>query len=408
MHVRGRLNVRQLPSLIEPGVYADGGGLYLRVRKSQRRERDMSTPPTRSWLYVCMINGLRREIGLGSVLDVSLAKARDLASDARSAFREGRDPVEYRRRAKREVLARITFGEFADDLIDDIENGFRNEKHRKQWRSTLKTHASLLTSKPIGEIDTDDVVEVLKPIWLKLPETASRVRGRIERILDAAKAKGHREGENPARWRGHLDLLLPRRSKTTQGHHAALPFAEVGEFMADLAEREALAARALEFTILTAARSGETLGAIWAEFDLDKAQWTIPADRMKAGAEHQVPLSVETVSLLRDLRPKNPEAGDLVFQSASGTKLSNMSMAMLLRRMDRGSITVHGFRSTFRDWAGETTKFAREDVEMALAHAIESKTERAYRRGRALEKRRKLMSAWAGYCLAKRTTSASA
>ena len=407
MHVRGRLNVRQLPSLSEPGIYADGGGLYLRVRKSQRRQGETSTPPTRSWLYICMVNGRRREVGLGSILDVSLAKARDLASDTRTAFRQGRDPIEERRQEKNEVGAQITFGEFADALIDDIENGFRNEKHRKQWRSTLKMHASSLTNKVIGEINTNDILEVLKPIWLKLPETASRVRGRIERILDAAKAKGHRDGENPARWRGHLDLLLPRRPKATKGHHAALPFGEIADFMDDLRRREALAARTLEFTILTAARSGETFGAIWAEIDLDQALWTVPADRMKAGAEHQVPLSPNVVSLLRKLRPKKTKPEDLVFQSAAGAKLSNMSMAMLLRRMDRSSITVHGFRSTFRDWAGETTKFAREDVEMALAHAIESKTERAYRRGRALEKRRKLMSAWARHCLAKREVSPS-
>lgn len=247
------------------------------------------------------------------------------------------------------------------------------------------------------------MLEVLKPIWLELPETASRVRGRIERILDAAKAKGLRSGENPARWRGHLDLLLPRRPKSTKGHHAALPFGDVGEFMEDLAGRDALAARALEFTILTAARSGETLGATWAEIDLDQALWTVPAERMKAGAEHQVPLSRAVVSLLRHLRTKRVKPDDLIFQSAAGGKLSNMAMAMLLRRMERGSITVHGFRSTFRDWAGETTQFAREDVEMALAHTIESKTERAYRRGRALEKRRKLMNAWADYCLAKRS-----
>ena len=407
MHVRGRLNVRQLPSLTEPGIYADGGGLYLRVRKSQRRQGETSTPPTRSWLYICMVNGRRREVGLGSILDVSLAKARDLASDTRTAFRQGRDPIEERRQEKNEVGAQITFGEFADALIDDIENGFRNEKHRKQWRSTLKMHASSLTNKVIGEINTNDILEVLKPIWLELPETASRVRGRIERILDAAKAKGHRDGENPARWRGHLDLLLPRRPKATKAHHAALPFGEIADFMDDLRRREALAARALEFTILTAARSGETFGAIWAEIDLDQALWTVPADRMKAGAEHQVPLSPNVVSLLRKLRPKKTKPEDLVFQSAAGAKLSNMSMAMLLRRMDRSSITVHGFRSTFRDWAGETTKFAREDVEMALAHAIESKTERAYRRGRALEKRRKLMSAWARHCLAKREVSPS-
>lgn len=388
MHVRGRIHVRQLPSLTEPGVYADGGGLYLRVRPSR----------TRSWIYICMIKGKRREMGLGSILDVPLAKAREKAAEARTAFLEGRDPIVERAAIDPPEGIKLTFGAFADALIDDIEGGFRNEKHRKQWRSTLKTHAGSLIDKAIDDIATDDVVGVLKPIWLDLPETASRVRGRIERVLDAAKAKGHREGENPARWRGHLDFLLPRRSKLTKGHHAALPFADIADFMRDLVGRPALAARALEFTILTAARSGETLGATWSEIDLDQAIWTVAADRMKAGVEHQVPLSDKAISILRQLRPRSPTAGELVFQGTAGAKLSNMSMAMLLRRMDRTTITVHGFRSTFRDWAGETTQFAREDVEMALAHTIESKSERAYRRGRALEKRRNLMDAWVRYC----------
>ncbi|ODU21794.1 MAG: integrase [Sphingomonas sp. SCN 67-18] len=388
MHVRGRIHVRQLPSLTKPGVYADGGGLYLRVRPSL----------TRSWIFICMIKGRRREMGLGSILDVSLAQARDKASVARAAFLEGRDPIAERAASTQPEAAPVTFGEFADALIDTIEGGFRNEKHRKQWRSTLKTHAASLIDKAITDIDTDDVVDVLRPIWLDLPETASRVRGRIERVLDAAKAKGHRQGENPARWRGHLDLLLPRRSKVVKSHHAALPFTGIVDFMNDLRKRPALAARALEFTILTAARSGETLGATWAEIDLEAALWTVPAERMKAGAEHQVPLSGEAVAILRVLRPKKPKPGELVFQRPIGGKLSNMSMAMLLRRMDRTSITVHGFRSTFRDWAGETTQFAREDVEMALAHVIESKSERAYRRGRALDKRRELMTAWANFC----------
>lgn len=392
MHVRGRIHVRQLPRLTKPGVYADGGGLYLRVRPTG----------SRSWIYICMVNGRRREMGLGSALDVSLSQARDKALAARTAFREGRDPIAERAAAKSAQIKATTFGEFADQLISDIEGGFKNEKHRKQWRSSLQTHAALLMAKAIGDIETDDVLEVLKPIWLDLHETASRVRGRIERILDAAKAKGLRSGENPARWRGHLDLLLPRRPKTAIAHHAALPFGEIGEFMNDLGRRDALAARALEFTILTAARSGETLGAIWSEVDLDRALWTIPGERMKAGFEHQVPLSSEAVSLLQQLRPQKVEPDDLIFQSVTGAKLSNMSMAMLLRRMGRGSITVHGFRSTFRDWAGEKTQFAREEVEMALAHAVKSKTERAYRRGRALEKRRQLMGSWAHYCLAKR------
>jgi integrase len=388
MHFRGRLHRRQLPGLTRPGVYADGAGLYLRVRPSG----------TRSWIFVCMVKGKRREMGLGSILDVPLAKAREKAGSARAAFLEGRDPIAERAATRTVKAAPTTFGTFADDLIDDIQEGFRNEKHRKQWRSTLKTHATALLAMPITEIDTDAVVEVLKPIWLTKPETASRVRGRIERVLDAAKAKGLRTGENPARWRGHLDLLLPRRPKTSKTHHAALRLTDVGDFMCDLRSRPALAARALEFTILTAARSGETLGMTWAEIDLDRALWTVPAERMKAGVEHQVPLSAQTIAILKAVRPKSVQPSHLVFHSAAGKNLSNMSMSMLLRRMGRDDITVHGFRSTFRDWAGEKTSFPREVVGMALAHTIESKAERAYRRGRSLEKRREVMDAWSRYC----------
>lgn len=388
MHLRGRLHVRQLPTLLKPGVYADGGGLYLRVRPSG----------TRSWIFICMIKGRRREMGLGSLFDVPLSKAREKAAEARTAFLDGRDLIAERAAAPAPEADPVTFGAFSEDLIDDIQEGFRNEKHRKQWRSTLQTHAAPLLERPLAAIDTNAIVEVLKPIWLAKPETASRVRGRIERVLDAAKAKGHRKGENPARWRGHLDLLLPRRPKTSANHHAALAFADIGDFMRGVAERTAMAARALEFTILTAARSGETLGMTWGEVDLDRALWTVPAERMKAGVEHQVPLSARAIAILKGVRPKRARGAEFVFRSEAGRKLSNMSMTMLLRRMGRGDITVHGFRSTFRDWAGETTSFAREVVEMALAHTIESKAERAYRRGRSLEKRRELMEAWAVYC----------
>lgn len=395
MHTRSRLNVRQVQSLKAPGVYSDGGGLYLRVR----------TGGSRSWLFIASIDGRRREIGLGSGIDISLAKARERAFTIRTAIVEGREP-RYREPAERgvEIEKATTFGPFAEALIDDIEVGFRNEKHRKQWRATLKTHAAPILETALADVSTDDVVAILKPIWLSKPETASRVRGRIERVLDAAKAKGLRSGENPARWRGHLDVLLPRRAKTEQEHHAALPFDEIAAFIADLAERPAMAARALEFTILTAARSGETLGMRWSEVDLDAGVWSVPGDRMKAGAAHQVPLSSRAKALLLALLPNdNPKDEDFVFKGQSRGMLSNMAMAMLLRRMGRDEITVHGFRSTFRDWAGERTSFAREDIEMALAHTIESKAERAYRRGRALEKRRELMNAWADFSSTPRT-----
>ena len=383
-----RLTVKGVQAESQPGVHADGDGLYMRVRDSG----------TKSWLYIGMLKGKRREIGLGAIRHVSLAEAREKASELRASFRAGLDPVAERERLKAAERPMQTFGEFADSMLDDIEGGFRNEKHRKQWRSTLQTHAGALREKPIDQIDSGAVLEVLKPIWLKLPETASRVRGRIERVLDAAKAKGLRTGENPARWKGHLELLLPKKSKMAQTHHAALPFKEVGGFMAALSDRPAPAARALEFTILTAARSGETLGMTWSEVDFDAAVWTVPAERMKAGKEHHVPLSAAAMAILKKIEPEKPSSDLKIFTGSKGRSLSNMAMSMLLRRMGQDDITVHGFRSTFRDWAGEMTGFAREDVEMALAHTVASKTERAYRRGDALDKRRVIMSSWANYC----------
>jgi len=383
-----RLTVKAVQAEKRPGVHADGDGLYMRVRDSG----------TKSWLYIGMLNGKRREIGLGSVRDVPLAIAREKAAELRAAFRMGRDPVVERRMKAARENAIPTFGAFADSLIEDIEGGFRNEKHRKQWRSTLQNHAASLRDKPVDQIDTAAVLEVLKPVWDKLPETASRVRGRIERVLDAAKAKGLRSGENPARWKAHLELLLPKRTKAAPVHHAALPFTEIADFMKSLLQRPASAARALEFAILTAARSGEVLGMKWSELDRESAVWTVPADRMKAGKEHQVPLSAAALAILQKIRPENAEADGNVFVGNQGQPLSNMAMSMLLRRMGYNKITVHGFRSAFRDWAGEMTEFAREDVEMALAHIVASKTERAYRRGNALAKRRAIMDSWADYC----------
>lgn len=284
------------------------------------------------------------------------------------------------------------------DLLDSIEDGFKNPKHRQQWRNTLTTYAASMSAVPIGEVATEHVLAALQPIWLTKAETASRVRGRIERVLDAAKAKGLRTGENPATWRGHLELLLPKQTNIQVKHHAALPFAEIGAFMRDLHQRPANAARALEFTILTAARSGETRGMTWGEVDLEAKLWTVPAERMKAGVMHQVPLSDAAAAILKALRPDNAENDWIVFQAPRGGQMSDMALSQLLKRMSRPDITVHGFRSTFRDWAGEATQFGREEVEMALAHTIESAVERAYRRGRALEKRRDLMTAWADYC----------
>jgi len=285
----------------------------------------------------------------------------------------------------------------ADDVRETLSAGFRNEKHKAQWKSTLESYAAPLRAKPVDTIGTDDVLAVLKPIWTTKAETASRVRGRIEKVLDAAKAKGFRDGGNPARWRGHLDHLLPRPSKLARGHHAAMPYEDVAAFIAKLRKREATSALALELCILTAARSGEILGMRWSEIDLDKKVWTVPADRMKAGREHRVPLSPRAIAILRQL--EEPKAGEFVFPGQARKKpLSNMAMEMVLRRMKIEEATVHGFRSSFRDWAGNVSSFPREIVETALAHVIGDKAEQAYRRSDALEKRCKLMEAWAAYC----------
>ena len=387
MRTRNKLNVRQIAGLTEPNVYSDGGGLYLRIRPSG----------TRSWVFVRVVNGRRREFGLGSAMDVPLARAREKASALRTAFLENRDAPFAVRPGASSSEAPTTFGAYASEFISSIEGGFRNEKHRKQWHSTIETYAAPLLNRPIAEVSVADIVAVLKDIWLEKPETARRVRGRIERILAAAKVSGLRSGDNPAALKGHLELLLPKQARKDERHHAALPFAALPDFMAKLRDRKGSAARALEFTTLTAARSGEVFGMTWAEVDWDAKLWTIPADRMKAGQAHQVPLSDAALSVLKPLRPADPVAAAKVFNNDKGSSLSNMAMTAVLRRMGHGDITVHGFRSTFRDWVGEKTEFAREDAEMALAHVIGSKAERAYRRGKSVEKRRALMTAWSGF-----------
>jgi integrase len=386
-----RLKSKQVDAL-GAGRHADGGGLYL-DRDEQGRSR---------WLFMWTRNGKRREMGLGPANKdgVALAKARDAAATAREVLSKGGDPIEARDAAKREPVPVPTFGEAADAFVKSLSPQWRNEKHREQWAMTLKVYAKPLRSLPVDRVDTSGVLAVLKPIWQSKPETASRVRGRIERVLDAAKAKGHRSGENPARWRGHLDHLLPKRQKLSRGHHAALPYEQLPDFMGALRGREAVAASALEFLILTAARTGEVLGATWAEIDLKAKVWTVPAGRMKAGREHRVPLSVRAIKVLEAVKPlaigREPARLPVFPSQEAGKPLSSMALAMLLRRMDVKT-TVHGFRSSFRDWAGEASNFPREVAEAALAHTVGDATERAYRRGDALEKRRKLMEAWAGY-----------
>lgn len=387
--MNGRLTARKVATA-KTGKHSDGGNLYLVVSGSGARK----------WVLRFTWRGAAKEMGLGSANDVPLIDAREKAADARRTIAKGLNPIDERKRDG----GIPTFGSIADDVCETLSAGFRNEKHKAQWRTTLSTYAAPLRSKPVDTVSTEDVLAVLKPIWSEKPETASRVRGRIEKVLDAAKAKGHRTGENPARWRGHLDHLLPKPQKLKRGHHAAMPYEAVPPFFAELRAREATAALALEFCILTAARSGEVLALSRPEIDLDKKVWTVPANRMKAGREHRVPLCDRAVSILKELSTLTK--GKFLFAGQSGDKpLSNMAMDMMLRRMKRNDVTVHGFRSSFRDWAGNVSTFPREVIETALAHVIGDKAEQAYRRSDALEKRRKLMDAWGNYCEPRKATN---
>jgi integrase len=297
-------------------------------------------------------------------------------------------------------LPAFTFKQFAEDYIDGREHSWRNPKHRQQWRNTLTAYAyPVIGDLALADIGTPHVLKILEPIWKTKTETASRVRGRVETILDAAKVREYRTGENPARWRGHLAEILPARNRLSRGHHKAMPYDAISAFVARLRDREAVAALALEFTVLTAARSGEVIGATWAEVDLAKAVWTIPARRMKAGKEHRVPLSSRAVAILAEAQKLNTTGQNdaSLFPSAKSGKMSTMAMSMLLRRM-KVDATVHGFRSGFRDWSAECTAYAHEVCEMALAHVIGNKAEAAYRRGDLFDKRRRLMEDWANYC----------
>lgn len=362
-----------------PGRHGDGRGLFLYVKASGAR----------SWVLRYQVMGKRHDLGLGAYPEVSLAMARDRALQARRMIQEGEDPI-----AKKRQTQPKTFKDAALELIECKRPGWKNAKHAAQWTSTLEAYVFPgLGRMQVARIETADVMGALRPIWTAKPETANRVRQRIEAVLDYASALGIRTGDNPARWRGHLDHLLPKPTKVKAvKHHPALPHAEIAEFMEELSVRAGVAARALKFTILTAARSGETRGATWAEIDLDTKTWTIPAGRMKAGKEHRVPLTPEAIACLG---PKRDDAA-LIFRSETkpGNPISDMSMTAVLRRMERNTITVHGFRSTFRDWAGETTGFPREVIEAALAHGIKDKAEAAYARSDLFVKRRKLMEAW--------------
>lgn len=370
-----------------PGIYPDGSGLYLCVSSSL----------TRTWVYRFSWRGRRPEMGLGSLdAGVGLGQARTARDEARSILRSGRNPIETRRDANRAAANKATFGEIADALLEAKAHEWRNEKHREQWRWSLTNGAVELRPRPVDEISTEAVLAVLKPLWTAKPETASRLRGRIEAVLDAAKAQGHRSGENPARWRGHLSHLLAKRQKLTRGHHAAMIYIDVPLLMGRLRADNAIAAQALAFCILTATRTGEVLGALWSEIDMVAKVWTVPAVRMKAAREHRVPLSDGALAILEILSPLRTSA--FVFPSPRGARpLSHVAMAKVLTRLGVECATVHGFRSAFRDWAGNETHFAREVAEAALAHSIGDKAEQAYRRGDALEKRRALMTAWGQY-----------
>ncbi len=391
----GRLSVLKIQQLTRPGQYGDGNCLYLQV------VCDGSGRLTRSWVYRFMLDGKRRQMGLGPLDLVSLAEARRKVLECRKLHLDGIDPIEVRR-AKREQVklertSGMTFRLCAEKYVASHKAGWKNDKHAAQWPSTLKTYAyPLIGDVPAHAINTGLVMQVLEPIWATKPETASRLRGRVEAILDWARVHGYRSGENPARWRGHLDKLLPPRAKVKRvKHHAALPYAELPAFMVKLRAEDGVTARALEFLILTAARTGEVIAAQRSE--IRQNVWTVPGERMKAGREHRVPLSAPAVAIVEIQLRQLADA--YVFPGRKrGTPLSNMAMLQLLERMGRSDLTAHGFRSTFKDWVSETTDYPPEVSEMALAHTIESEVEAAYRRGDLFRKRIALMDAWAAYC----------
>jgi integrase len=380
----------------KPGRHADGGGLHLLVKQSGAR----------SWVYRFMLNGKARDVGLGPAAGsdaVTLADARDKAAAFRLQVKAGVDPIAERQRMAAEGLAAaqavkvagITFRAVAEAYIAHNEHAWRNAKHHQQWRNTLATYVyPVIGDLPVAEVSTAQVLQILEPIWKTKPETANRVRGRIEAILDAAKAREYRSGENPARWRGHLAQILPARTRLSRGHHKALAYQILPDFLERLRGREAMSALALEFTILTAKRSSEVIGATWDEVDLEAAIWTIPAARIKSAREHRIPLSLRAIEILETVQPLGKTH---LFPGLRGGKLADNAMLLLLRRMQIDA-TVHGFRSTFRDWAAESTGYAHEVCEMALAHVIANKAEAAYRRGDLFEKRRRLMMDWSDYC----------
>jgi integrase len=387
--VFGKLSALAVGRAKRPGYYGDGGGLFLQV----------SASGAKSWVFRFKVNGRTREMGLGPLHAVTLAEARAAATECRRLRVQGVDPIEARKAERLQAATGMTFLECSSLYIAAHKAGWRNPKHAAQWASTLARYADpVFGDLPVAAIDVGLVMKAVEPIWATKTETASRLRGRIESVLDWATARGYRQGENPARWRGHLDNLLPKRAKVQKvQHHPALPYTEIASFMQALRSQQGMAALALEFCILTATRTSETIGARWDEIDLAAELWTIPASRIKAGREHRVPLSEPVVSLLGELAATR--TGEFIFPGGrAGRPLSNAAMLALLKRMGRGDLTVHGFRSAFRDWTAEQTNHPRDVAEMALAHTIGDKVEAAYRRGDLFDKRRLLMADWAHFC----------
>lgn len=377
---RNKLSETRIRALTKPGVYSDGDGLYLRVR----------TGGSKQWLFIFKRDGKRTEIGLGGygqgTAPVSLALAREKADAERLKLARGEH-----------VAKTKTFADVMADVLSVKDSSFRNDKHRAQWSMTLMKYAKHLHKMPIGDITRDDVVETLKPIWTKVPETADRTRMRIAAVIDHAKARGLYVGNNPADWKGGLKELLPPRSKLTRGHHAAVGYQELPAVIAKLRAAAGVSARAVEFACLTAARSGEIRGAVWSEIDFDKALWIVPKERMKAGREHRVPLTDRAVEILRG--QQQVTTGDFIFEGGKEkTPISDTAMVKALRSAGAGEATLHGLRSSFRDWAGDATHHPRDVAEAALAHVVGNAVEQAYRRSDALQKRRALMSDWSTYC----------
>ncbi len=406
-----KLSSRFVETTKDRGRYADGGGLYLQVSASK------DGGVTKSWLFRFMRGGTTsREMGLGAVsLNkrdglVTLSMARDKAFAARKALSAGVDPLAQRRQQRAairlEQAKTITFRQCSTEFIQDNEAEWKNRKHREQWANTLATYAHpVIGDLAVADVDTGLILKILRPIWKEKTETAARVRGRIELVLSWATAHGYRQGDNPARWRGHLDQVLPRPSKVAKvEHHPAIPYKDVPDFMAALRSQASVSARALEVTILCASRTGETIGAEWSEVDVDRKVWTVPPTKIKGGKEHRIPLSDRAVEIFSTL----PREGKFVFLGAKADKpLNNRAMLGMMRGLQGMGATVHGFRSSFRDWAAEQTSFPNHVVEMALAHTVGDKVEAAYRRGDLFEKRRRLMQDWAKYCVSERPRATS-